>query len=189
VKGLLYLGNIQFHDRVVPGGFAATLRHLPDERVRAFFQQNFLAATFYDLAPVLDLSSTGALLAGQPTWQFVRETARWAAHLRLPEVYKSLLSPSPKAMFMKSPRIVQQYVDFGKVEAVELSDSRGQISNHKIPAFLASWFLEACQGYFTGGLELAGAQNIRIPMATPVESDGVLRGVEAVRATYDVEWS
>ena len=108
--------------------------------------------------------------------------------MRLQEVYKSLLVASPEAMFGKIPRIVAQYVDFGETKAVLIESRHGRVMNSRIPAFLAAWFMEATQGYFTGALELAGAKTIRIPMATPVKPDGVIHGVEAVQAKYDVTW-
>ena len=187
VKGLLYLGNIEYHNAEVPGGFEAVLARLRTPELKTFFEQPFTAAAMYDAAPVLALSEAASHVKGRPHLHFVRETARWNAERRLRSVYRSLLGDSIDALPHKLPRLTMQYFDFGRV-SVEPGRGRFRLCFGQIPRFLLNWYVGATQGYGQGALELLGAKGIRLSHPNNVRTDGEAEGIETVAFSYDCQW-
>src|SRR5262245_8543837 len=72
IKGVAYRGHLEYAQAHVPGGVAGMLADLGDPRLRAFFEQRFLASTFYDVVPLAIAGIVCGARAGQSFLEFVR---------------------------------------------------------------------------------------------------------------------
>lgn len=189
VKGALYRGAFEFYESHVPGGLAATLDALLDDTVRAFFQQPFLAGSWYDVLPMMPLALAAARVKGVPYAGMLRERGRLQAEADLGGIHKRLLDVgSPDELLSRLPRATSQYFDFGTTEVEAVRPGLVVGRRTRMPAMLATWHTSGTEGYLLGALERVGASQPRVRWKNPIEesSNGPL---STVTIPFEITWS
>lgn len=141
IKGIAVQGFREFFSRRVPGGIGTVAERLTDPGIRAFFEQPFLDASWYDFLPFLHIMGAGAAVMGIPTSQFVYEQSSWQLAHDVRTVHRILLmAPSPEAVALRLGAGVARYFNF--VDAKTLSVSKGEVimAVAGLPALLLPWY-------------------------------------------------
>src|SRR5215475_8497208 len=126
VKGIAVQGFREFFAKRVPGGVRTVVEKLTDPAVRAFFEQPFLDASWYDFLPFLHIMGAGAAVLGVSTAQFVSEQSAWQLQHDVRNVHRVLLmAASPEAVAPRLGAGVARYFDF--VDAKTVSVAKGEI--------------------------------------------------------------
>lgn len=188
VKGLAYLGHLDYCERFMPGGRAGFLAALPPD-LRAFFGQDFLPGDWYDIFPLAAAGFTCADLLGTSFEAFIRQRAAFQAQEDVKGVYRVFfLILSTRSIATKLPRLLFQYFSFGDIAIVRSEPRRVVAERHGIPARLLQWQNLAAQGYLEVILKLAGAKEPEIAFGEPVAT-GAAGVHELVNVTMTVTWS
>ena len=156
VKGHVYRGLFESTEKRCPGGVAAVLPRLGDEELAAFFQQKFLAASFYDLLPLLEFGREAAHLAGVPYSTYVRGGARLQAEKDVNGLYRAMLRlASPSLVVARMPRVVMQYMTFGNATGRMVAERTYEILVRGVPEPVQVWLIAAAEGFVPFVLETA----------------------------------
>src|SRR5262245_47554838 len=83
IKGLGYRGHIEYSNTHVPGGLERALARLDDAQVSSFYAQPFLAASWYDIFPLVELGMVSAELLGMPYREYLVQRTRKQAQTDL----------------------------------------------------------------------------------------------------------
>lgn len=187
VKGLAYLGHLDYCERFLPQGKAGFLAALTPD-LRRFFEQDFLPADWYDIFPLAAAGFVCAEQLGLTFDAFVRQRAAFQASEDVKGVYRVFfLVLSTRSIATKLPRLLFQYFSFGDIAILTSESHRVVAQRLGIPALLLSWQSAAAQGYLEVILKLAGAKDPEITFGDPVPAGKV--GVhELVDATMAVTW-
>lgn len=162
VKGVFHKGNLDYLERVVPGGAAAVLARVASAPFRAFFEQPFVAASFYDVFPLAAISYPSADMCSQSLERFLTLRARYQAEQQATGVYRSLLAlSSPSAVATKLPVLAAQLYDFGTTESREVGPRQVEVARGDLPALLMPWYVPGTEAYVVTALRLSGAKNPR----------------------------
>lgn len=188
-KGLVYQGARDFYAQRIPGGLEALEPNLEDELREFFFEQQFLAGSWYDVLPIVPLSRRAAHLAGLTHPALVRENAAWVANRDMNGVYRFALKlASPAAVASRLPRLSMQYFDFGDASGEQTGDGRFETWRYGIPTSLAQWMVWVTQGFTPVALTAAGARSTTVRVADQ-EQDGTVLGHATVQMRFIIEWS
>lgn len=188
IKGVSYLGHIDYVDIHIPGGMPATLAVLTDPGLRTFFQQPFLAASRYDVYPLVVMGRICARMLGLTFSEFIRMRAKYQAERDISGVYRMMLRlASPMAVAKKLPQLTAQYFDFGRGEVEELSATSVKTMRSEIPLDLFPWYTPIAETYVMIALEMNGAKKPRARVYPP-KPTGVVNGVELGTQRADFEW-
>lgn len=187
IKGLSFLTIIEEANQHVPGGFAALRESLSDRSLVRFFEQTFLAMSYYDALPVIPLSIAYSRLRGIRYGDSVRERAELRAQHDL-KIYRSLLRGlSPDQMFGGLSRVFPRYFSFGRAAPRCLQPGHWELVVTEIPALLAPWFAHMAMGYIGEILRAAGVAKpvIDVVSMTPLSTPP---GLEPVELSFEIHW-
>jgi hypothetical protein len=188
-KGNVYLGLLESTNRRCPGGVPHVLANLESGELRAFFEQQFLAASRYDILPLLAFSRVAAKLSGMPPLTYAKEGARLQAVRDTQGVYRFLLKlASPGLLAARIPRLYMQYFDFGSVESRSVGDRAVDVVLRAVPEPVIDWLLKVFEGFLPVAMQLAGARTI-VAHADPPERDGETRGMPLASSRLHLRWS
>ena len=189
IKGVAYRGHVEYCDRFVPGGHRAALEALGRPAVREFFDQPFLASSYYDVFP-LAMAGIGCSRAlGVSFLDFVAQRSRWQAAEDVKGVYRLVLKvAAPQMLASRLPRFIAQYFDFGGVELVDVQPGRVSAMRTGIPAPLAEWYIAVSEPYVEVILEKAGAKNVVTTKNLPIDLEEHAHGVDLLRIPMLIEW-
>ncbi len=116
VKGIVIQGFFAYADVKLPGGRQAVLARIPDERVRRFYQQPMLAASWFDVLPFLHVLGAGSVVASMATPRFLADHGAWQAERDVRGVHRVLLMVSSPEMVARRIGVAfSQYFDFATV--------------------------------------------------------------------------
>lgn len=184
----MYRTLLESADARVPGGRTAVVERIDDPLLAKFFAQSFLAASTYDLLPIVPFGMIGAKLLGVSYPEFVRGGAAFAARRDMRGIYKVLLKlASPAAVVHRLPRFLIQYFDFGRVEGSFTSDRTYEATSSGIPRPLVVWLMNVAHGFIPVVMEQAGARNVEVRIGQPMP-ESAERGVTVVRSSVVVTW-
>jgi hypothetical protein len=162
VKGVFHKGNLDYLERVVPGGVSVVLSRVKNKAFREFFEQPFVAASFYDVFPLAAICTVGAALCSMSPERFLTLRARYQAEQQATGVYRSLLTlTSPSMVATKLPLLAAQLYDFGTTEAHEVGPGCVEVVRGETPALLLPWYIPGTEAYVVTALRLSGAKNPR----------------------------
>ena len=189
MKGLAYRALVQALAADVTGGFDRVLAELPSDALRAFMRQPFLAASWYDTAPIVPVTHVIAELTGTSFSAYARRRARGQAEDDLKGVYRWILGlASPMAVTQALPRIAGRYFDFGRVQVDKQGDREALVVRSGTPSHLAPWYAEISSEFLRVCLPLSGASDASVDVSlTP--ADERAQGVPTVVIRYRVTWS
>ncbi len=188
LKGIGYRGHIEYANKFVPGGATAMCAAFKNTALSFFFQQQFLAASWYDALPILAAWQVCARLANQPANDFLKARTRHQASQDIHGVYKLILKiASPETVALRVPRAVGKYFDFGKTDAHAVSPGVVRMSQTGLPQVMVPWFIIVGETFLQVALEVAGATGIQI-RRRPFESAGEAHGMPLTNVSADVQF-
>lgn len=188
IKGTGYRGHMKYAEANVPGGVRAMLAGLSDPSVHAWFEQPFLASSWYDILPLLPAGRVCARLMGLPYEQYLASRTRAQAQEDLRGVYSVLLKVvSTESVATRLPRIVSQYFDFSRVESHVVSKGIVGCSTTALPKVLLPWYKPVVLTFVKTALEISGARQVDIQV-DPTEPDGAVAGAATVRFRWSIHW-
>lgn len=188
VKGHVYRSSIDYYSHTLPGGVAQVFEQLDDAH-RAFFDQPFLAGSWYDALPLLPLSHAGANARGMRHYDALLERATAQAKQDVEGIYKGILRiTSPELVALRVGRVLLQYFDFGRAYAQIVRPGTCEIVQSGVPASLVELGAPVAKGFVVTLVTMAGGQDVQFSAgsATP---DGRVEGTPTMRVRYDVSWS
>src|SRR5262249_24363073 len=178
-----------YYEANVPGGIEAVLASLPEGRLQTFFSQTFLASSWYDVLPIVQISGAAAKVSKVPHRELIVANARTVARRDIPTIYKLLLRlSSPEAVVLRMPKASMRYFDFGESSASMKQPRVCEAYQKGIPRELAGWFFHAAEGFTEVALGLAGAKDIKVRVDSPV-IDGERKGALTVTLRLEMTWS
>ncbi len=188
-KGTIYQGLVASTDARCPGGTAAVIEALDDDALRAFYGQQFLAASWYDLLPLIPFSHTAARVAGIAHLAYAKEGARFHAVRDINGVHRFFLKlASPKMVAVRLPRLMMQYFNFGRAEGQATGEKSFEVIGRAIPEPVCAWFVTVIEGFVPAAMQHAGARSI-VARTDPPEPDGFAHGVPLVRSRLALTWT
>ena len=188
IKGTAYRGHMSYVEEHLPGGAAAMCEAFGDPLLGDFFRQTFLAASFYDLYPLVAAGHVCAKLLHTGFEEFIRLRTRAQAERDVNGVYKMLLKlTSPEGLALRLPRLVGQYLDFGTAEAHRVAPGHVVGVQSGTPRELARWFQLVHEQYVLTVLPMAGARDVLFRGEPPTLRERK-DGVELVTMRSDVRW-
>jgi len=188
LKGTAYRGHIDYVQANVPGGLAAQNAAFRSAKLRAFFEQSFLATSWYDVFPLMVAGYVCARIVGTTFSDFVRTRARWQAQQDVGGVYKLILhAASPELVVEKMPTLMARYFDFGRTTVEATAPRTYQITVSGLPSAIAPWYALICETYALVALEANGAKNPRARLL-PSRREGQAHGLDVVQVRCDVLW-
>jgi hypothetical protein len=177
MKGVVYLGHEEFASNAIPGGERAVSGAFRDPALRAFLEQRFLAASWYDVLPIVPVWYQCAKLLRQHPTDFLKERTRHQAQRDIHGVYRFLLKlVSAEAVAVRIPRIMQQYFDFGRTESHLVRRGLVRAATSGVPSYIVPWLRIVSETYLMVALELSGvkfAQFRRLGVTPAGEAHGV----------------
>lgn len=187
LKGTGYRGHMKYAEANVPGGTRAMIDALRDPRLKAWFQQPFLASTFYDILPLLPAGRVCADLIGVPYEQYLEARTVTQAAEDLGGVYAVLLKiASTNAVALRLPRLLSQYFDFSKIETRVVAPGRIECTTSQLPKILLVWYRVVLLTYVREAI-LRGTKSVRVTHEPP-EPDGAVQGGATVRFRWTIAW-
>jgi hypothetical protein len=186
---MAYRGLLLLVEKRLTGGIRALLDALDDERLAEFTQQPFLAATRYDILPMLPLCATVADLLGRPLAQFSREAAVGQARYDARHVYHRLVEAHTLSdLSTRLPRFGIQYYDFGGYEGRDRGPGHLLLRRTGLPRYITPWYGPMQAGYMEEIIRQLGAKHAE---ATPMreEPTGMQLGFEICTLETDIRYS
>ncbi|MGD0525363.1 MAG: hypothetical protein ABSE49_09480 [Polyangiaceae bacterium] len=163
IKGVAYRGHVDYAASFIRGGERAVIDSFQDPALRAFFDQPFLAASWYDAFPMVPAWHACAKLLDQNPTDFLKVRTRHQALRDIHGVYRFILKlSSAEAIAVRAPRVLQQYFDFGTTEASVVSPGLVRVVASGIPTFLVPWLRIVAETYLLVALEVAGAPSAQV---------------------------
>jgi hypothetical protein len=188
IKGVSYRGHLEYVALRVPGGFDAMQAAFDDPRLRRFFEQPFLAGSYYDIFPLLHAGVACAKIVGTDYLSFVTTRAVHQAEVDVAGVYKVMLKAAPDGLLAKRiPKTIAQYMDFLECDATSSGDHAVVGELRGAPLAAAPWLAALLRGFVPRLLSLAGAR------APAVEFGGLRagprkHGVDIATMPFEVHW-
>ncbi|HLU48953.1 MAG TPA: hypothetical protein VK116_12750, partial [Planctomycetota bacterium] len=134
-----------------------------DPEIARFFEQTFLASSFYDVMPLAHAGVVCADLAGIGFYEFVRRRTVAQAEADIRGVYKWLLSLlSPRMVASRLPKVISQYLDYLVFEPVEASPERVLARLKGIPLELKGWQSAVFEAYYIHVFKVGGVKDFSI---------------------------
>jgi hypothetical protein len=189
VKGNAYRGHMDYVEEHVPGGAQAMREGFADPALAEFFGQTFLAATLYDLYPLVAAGHVCARLCGTSFDDFVRVRCEYQAERDVAGIYKMLLKlTSAEGLASRLPRLMAQYFDFASAQTHLVAPGHVVGEQTGVPhKQLAPWLSLVAESYMRTVLPMAGARELRVKvesLRTPERRDGV----ELCTLRTDILW-
>jgi hypothetical protein len=187
IKGISYRGHVDYVKTRIPGGEQAVVESFRDPGLRTFFGQNFLAASWYDVFPMVAVWHQCARLLQMPPIDFLQERTRHQALADIGGVYRFILKlVTAEAIALRVPRVVQQYLDFGATEASVVGPGVVRATGSGIPVFLVPWLRVVAETYLLVALELAGVKDVQLRWL-PVVPEGEGHGVRLAGFGFEIQ--
>jgi hypothetical protein len=183
IKGTGYLGHMQWVAQHFPGSTNGFLAELAPA-MRRFFEQPFLAMSFFDLMPLVCAGHTCARVRKMGFFQFVAGRSKHQAEQDLKTVHRALLKlTSARMVGARIPMLMSQYFDFGTTSLVASDAYSVRFEHSGVPVIYAEWLHAVYDGFGCVLIQATGGvaphlEVERVPMA-PVQGHAAckLRGL------------
>ena len=189
IKGTAYRSVVRLVERKVPGGLAALDEELGDARISTFVRQQFLAASRYDILPMLPVNVSVARLLGKPLGVIATDQGVAQARYDARYVYRR---PFEEMTFETLPaylvRFASQYFETGEMTAETAGPGHVVLHRRRLPSYVLPWFEDIHAAYAGEVVRLKGARSVRATARPPVEA-GSRKGVAVVDLDVDLRWT
>jgi hypothetical protein len=188
VRGLAYVGVLDYIRNKTPGGFASIERALGDDPFRPYYDQLFVVLGNYDAAPLLRLFGLAAKIEGKPVGEFIERRARASARLDSAGTFRPLLSAkSLEQLTERLPLAFNRYFEPCRAVIASAAERGFGASLDAVPESMNGLYAFSTQGFVGACLEGAGAKGVRFEWARPTPS-GVHAGVPSESLGFQVSW-
>jgi hypothetical protein len=165
IKGVAYRGLAHLVTCRVEGGPSAFASALPTPALQAFFGQQFLASSFYDIYPLISGSGVLASLARTPLDAFAQQQGRAQAAYDVEHAYRALFQgKSIDDVHSRLRPLAGRYYDFGEWDVERQGPDRIRIIEKGLPIWIMPWFVPMHTGYFTGLMAAMGKPGSTVSM-------------------------
>jgi hypothetical protein len=189
IKGIAYRGLLLFIERNVEGGLASVCAKVDDPNVAWFLEQPFLAASPYDILPMMPLNAAVASLLGVPLAEFAEERSSQQARYDASHAYRRLMETSSlDDMWKRLPRFGMQYYGFGTCEAVAGGPKFSRVKRRGLPRFIYPWYRTMQGAYAAEIVRLAGGTDVAFEVAEPTP-EAPIENTEVVSFETTVTWA
>lgn len=189
IKGTGYRGHLEYVQACVPGGTKGMIERFDDPRLARFFEQPFLAASLYDLYPLVAAAGTCAAASGLSPRDFVDRRSRAQAPKDVGGVYRFLLAMVPtQSVARRVPQLFTQVFDFGRADVLREGAGEVDTAFDGIPSALAPWFGQVFTSYGEAALVASGAARGAFSVRSTTPS-GSAHGVPLARIHVEIRWS
>lgn len=139
-KGVGYRGHMEYVTQHLDGGLAAMNAALPDDKMRAFFAQPFVAGGWYDVMPLAVAGEVCARISGVPLDTFLRIRARHQVGLDLGGVYGFLARFATRGLIARGVGdAVTRYFEFLHVDSHKTLPDRVETVVSGVPEPILDW--------------------------------------------------
>ena len=186
IKGVAYLGHMEYVRDNVPGGVDAMLAEFETDAMRDFFAQRFLASRRYDIAPLIAAGATCADLLGLENAEFLKRRTQAQAHADVGGIYRFLLKLiSSRLLAKRLPLFLGQYFNFGTTTTEIVR--RGTVRAHftGVPQAFVPWFCAVMGTYAEVVMQLSGATQVA-SNTSALPSDTAATGVRTCTVVLDL---
>jgi len=188
LKGIGYRGHVEYENAFIPGGASAVNAAYRNRALAYFFEQPFLAASWYDALPIVSAWQVCARLCNQPPIEFLKARAKHQARQDIHGVYRLILKlASAETVALRVPRAVGKYFDFGTTDAHVVRPGVVRFEQTGMPLLMAQWFTIVGEAFVQVALEIAGATGVQV-RRKPIEPCGEAYGVPLVKLAADVQF-
>ncbi len=189
IKGTGYRGHLEYVEANVPGGTRGMCERFDDPRLARFFEQPFLAASLYDLYPLVAAAGPCAAACGLSPREFVDRRSRAQAPKDVGGVYRFLLAMVPtQSVARRVPQLFTQVFDFGRAEVLREDGSEVDAAFDGIPWALAPWFAQVFTSYGEAALITSGASRGAFTVRS-TQPSGSAHGVPLARIHVEIRWA
>jgi serine/threonine protein kinase len=189
IKGIAYRGVVHLVEHKVPGGMTTLDEELNDALVSAFVRQPFLAASRYDILPMLPVHVAIARVLGK-SLEIIAEgqgvaQARYDARHVYRRPFEEMTFDTLAAFLV---RFASQYYETGELTAEAVGPGHVVLHRRRLPTYVLPW-LSAIQVAYTEELvRLKGGRSVVATPRAPVEA-GSRKGVAVVDLDVDLRWT
>jgi hypothetical protein len=170
------------------GGLDAFCETLPDDALRAFVRQPFLATGRYDIFPFVPLVQALARKLGVRLDAMVKAATAAQAKYDAKHAYKLIFDlQRPEEIGDRLSRFNLRIYDFGQYGAVIPEPNRLVMTFSGIPAYLEPWFGPMHVAYAEASLKIVGAEEVTVPSQV-VEDAGTKSGFPLVSFRTERRW-
>jgi hypothetical protein len=189
IKGIAYRGVLRLVERRVPGGLATVDEDLENAGISAFVRQAFLAASRYDILPMLPINVAIARVLGKSVEVIAEAQGIAQARYDVRHVYRR---PFEEMTFDTLPaflvRFASQYYETGELTAEAGGPGHVVLHRRRLPAYVLPWVSPIQAAYTEEVVRLKGGKSVTATPRAPVEA-GTRRGVALVDLDVDLTWT
>lgn len=190
VRGAVYTRHLEQINKRVPGGLSTICAEIGNKDVEVFLRDTiFLAASSYDIEPIMHVIMTLARMSKTPLDKFIRDGSHGAAEMDVVGKYRAQLrSTSTRDMATRLPRIFVRYFDPCSIESISAQSDATEMRFLGLPASALGYYLWSSEGFITGALEAVGARDVRFSWGSPMP-DGEFEGVALQSVSGHIYWT
>ncbi len=178
--------TVRILDEKTGGGVG---RNLAKGEVAVFMQQEFLAATLYDILPIPFVTTAIADAIGREVHEFTARLGKSSLDIELRGVYKSMVGPmSAENFHTRFPAIMTQFYDHGPMTVQRhAGGKRASLQRRDMPLCVCDWWSLISLPYLQIPLQNNGAKNVQIVWRTEV-AGSEREGVRLGHVHWDIVW-
>lgn len=167
IKGLAHRGLLHYCQHRIDGGIRAFAAALPNHALRDFFDQPFLAGSFYDLLPLAAGSAVVADMTRTSLEAFGQQQGRAQAIHDVQNAYRALLQGRTADDFhLRLRPLASRYYNFGEWDVLRDEPHRLRVVCRGVPSWLMPWFAPMISGYFAGLVAAMGKAHSQVVVAS-----------------------
>jgi tRNA A-37 threonylcarbamoyl transferase component Bud32 len=189
IKGIAYRGVVRLVERKVPGGLTTLDEELEDAATSTFVRQPFLAASRYDILPMLPINVAIARVLGKSLDVIADVQGVAQARYDVRHVYRR---PFEEMTFDTLPaflvRFAIQYYEAGELTAEAVGPGHVVLHRRRLPSYVLPWLSAIQVAYLEELVRLKGGRSVTATPREPVES-ATRKGIAVVDLDVDLRWT
>lgn len=187
MKGNAYRGLQDYVTLAVPGGIPALMSQVSPP-VRAFFEQPFTAAGWYDVMPIDELTRACAALSNLPHEEFCRRYGDHTLERDKSGIYRALLRfATPDLLVRALPYTTKRYFDFVRLDVANIDARNYRVFVTGVPRAIAYTYIHVTTVFIVRAIEGAGATNVTAKNSVP-RPIAVVHGEATVEFERTLRW-
>jgi hypothetical protein len=188
MKGHVYRSFREHLDAAQPDGTQSALALVENPAARRFLEQEFLAASWYDIFPFVPFAQAATRISGLSYSGFIRRAARAQAERDMNGIYRAILRfASAEMVVERLPRTASRYFEFARAEVRCLRPGSWENTVNNIPAVLLPTYSAMTDEFIKVVFEAAGTRGFRTQTFLH-ERSGEAHGVPLVRYVRRLQW-
>jgi len=154
--------------------------------LQAWFEQPFLASSYYDMFPLVAGCGIVATLSRVPLDTFAQTQGRAQATYDVENAYRALLqNKSVDDLHLRLRPLAGRYYDFGEWEIDRRGADRIRILERGLPIWAMPWFVPMQIGYLAGIVAAMGKPGSSVAMQS-FRREGMAGAMPLVTAEFEI---